>query len=636
MNCEQAEERLSPYLDGMLTQDERREIAIHLQSCSRCMALLAEFRQNDILLARLPRVSPAASLHERIFSTPEMIELAKNASSRSFFFDEPTRSLPPIWQSTSERIDRLRPVSPGSSHSPREATIEISPTPPTISTHPAPPAPVRDKKHLATPLKIVIAAAFILSLGTASLLSLSLHHTTAGADTAGAITPPAAAPGSGQSIPLAAGTRFVFLQDYALWSTLADGSKQQPQRLTPPSVTVAPGWLVSPTPTGHTAGDMLAYIDLRSATVHTIRSDGQQDTPIRQTLLKTGGATASAWNSQMGETILNSLAWSKDGSMLAFVGDPTSSGQANLYLYSLATGKVQEILPGTRGSVAHPAWSPDSTRMAFTVTQDGVTSVLDYNVRTRQVLDLSNLQAAQGTSANGVLTLAWSPATSDPAVTWSLGSIGHITSLWIHRVGTDGTIYPQQLASGDYLQALYSPQGDNGVGAWLLVATNAGQAGDIWRIDLRPGAELIPSSQGKQVSFAAWSPDGSTIFYLDGQTSGAGQGYLVNVTTGASYWLANGVRINPAPTWSADSSQLAYSTGTRINIANASNGSQLAQLQLRGLAANLSWSPAATHQMVVALANGKPGIYLIDTSHNTSLQLGQQSINGQIQWTEIP
>jgi anti-sigma factor RsiW len=95
MNCEQAEERLSPYLDGMLTQDERREIAIHLQSCSRCMALLAEFRQNDILLARLPRVSPAASLHERIFSTPEMIELAKNASSRSFFsMSQPAPYLP--------------------------------------------------------------------------------------------------------------------------------------------------------------------------------------------------------------------------------------------------------------------------------------------------------------------------------------------------------------------------------------------------------------------------------------------------------------------------------------------------------------------------------------------------------------
>ncbi len=85
MNCEQVEERLSAYLDNVLTSDERREITIHLQACSRCMMLLAELRQNDILLAQLPRVSPSSALHERIFSTPEMLELAKMISSQPFF-----------------------------------------------------------------------------------------------------------------------------------------------------------------------------------------------------------------------------------------------------------------------------------------------------------------------------------------------------------------------------------------------------------------------------------------------------------------------------------------------------------------------------------------------------------------------
>src|SRR5581483_9474120 len=77
MNCEQVKERLSAYLDSMLAPEERRAMALHLQSCPHCMTLLAELRQNDILLARLPRVSPSPALHERVFSAPEFVELVR-------------------------------------------------------------------------------------------------------------------------------------------------------------------------------------------------------------------------------------------------------------------------------------------------------------------------------------------------------------------------------------------------------------------------------------------------------------------------------------------------------------------------------------------------------------------------------
>jgi anti-sigma factor RsiW len=68
MTCERVEDGLSAYLDNVLASDERREITLHLQTCPRCRKSLDELRQNDILLAQLPRISPSPSLRERIFS----------------------------------------------------------------------------------------------------------------------------------------------------------------------------------------------------------------------------------------------------------------------------------------------------------------------------------------------------------------------------------------------------------------------------------------------------------------------------------------------------------------------------------------------------------------------------------------
>lgn len=638
MNCEQVEEGLSAYLDNMLVPEERRAVTIHLQSCPRCMALLAELRQNDMLLAHLPRVSPSPALHQRIFSVPEVVELVAQLDHRFALANEFTRPLrPPHPETSYEQAGRAQLLSLTSERFPQTPARGTPSTPLPLPSYAAPAATQTRRKKWFTPLKIAVAAVLVVALGTAGLFSLSLHRQAAGnANTAGAITPPAAGPASGQTIPLAAGTRFVFLRDGALWSTLVDGNNHQPERLTPGGVTVAANWVVSPAMPGHTAGDMLAYIDLQKGALHTIRSDGQQDTTVPQALLKASASSAATWGSATGAAILSSLAWSPDGGTLAFVADPAGNGQTNLYLYSAETGRVQKVSPGLVGSISRPAWSPDGTRLAFEVTHAGIVSILDYNLQNRATLNLSNLVTAQGDSAHSVLTLGWSLNASAPAVTWSLGSIGHISSIWIHRVGANSTLYPQLLASGDYLQALYSPNGAHGAGSWLLLTTLAGQAGDIWRIDLTSGAGLIPLSQGKQVSFASWSPDGSTVFYLDGQNRGVGKGHLVNAASGVDQLFSSSVAIDPVPAWSEDGRQLAYSSGATINIVNALNSGQPLQLRLQGQVNALTWSPVAPRQLIVALTGPTSGLYLVDTQHNTSLQLDHLDASGPIQWSEIP
>jgi predicted anti-sigma-YlaC factor YlaD len=75
MNCERVEELLSAYLDNALALEEWREVTAHLQTCTKCSIMLAEFSRNDALISQLPRVSPAPAQRNRIFFSPEFLEL---------------------------------------------------------------------------------------------------------------------------------------------------------------------------------------------------------------------------------------------------------------------------------------------------------------------------------------------------------------------------------------------------------------------------------------------------------------------------------------------------------------------------------------------------------------------------------
>lgn len=621
MNCEQVKELLSAYLDNALAPDERRKVAVHLQTCTACSAILAEFRRNDALLSQLPRVNPDPALRDRIFSSPEFLDLTGTFDSSSEA--QKDRTLPRL------PAKGLRRDTPG-----RPQLVAIPGGRSTLPTPSVGPGSQGQRGQRLRLLMVTIAAVVVAAIGIGSLLGLNfwLRQSQSTANN-GAITPPT---GPQQGAPLSAGMRFVFLRDGTLWSVLADGSSKQPDRLTPGNVTVASNWVVSPAQAGRSAGDMVAYIDLQKALVHTIRSDGQQDTIIKQPLLKAGVQPASVWDTDTGSTILNSLAWSKDGSMLAFVADPTGTGLTGLYIYSTGTGTTQLVqLPG-KGSVSHPVWSPDGIRLAFEFTNNRMISILDYNTQNHGVLAITGGVNSHGNPADTVLTLDWSPSLDAPAITWSVGVIGHVHSLWAHRVGIGETVGPRLLVEGDYVQAVYSRNGHNGMGSWLVVNSASGRAGDAWRIDVTPGSGFIQLTSGKQVSFAQWSPDGTHIDYLDTLSSGVGAFHVVNVMTGVDSLIARSAANEPAPTWSVDGQELAYSTGTQIGIVILQASNQLLLLNLKGATSAFIWSATSPHQLVVALSDVHEGIYLVDTQHNTSQQVDKLGVSGVIEWTEIP
>jgi Tol biopolymer transport system component len=628
MNCEQVRELLSAYLDDALAPEEKRTLATHLETCSECSAMLADFRRFDTLLHHLPRISPGVGLRQKIFSSPEYLELT-GVSVRKTKFSAQT----PPDRSVRNEIDRdsrgrLAPfiALPGE----RQNQLATSPKASFVNSDKVRRNRSRQGRRGQRILQGALAATVLLALGVGGLITWTLwQRQTMLAGNQTAITPPAGL----QQGPIPAGLRFLFLRNGALWSAPTANSTAI-VRLTPQNTTVAAQWAVRPAQAGRSAGNMVAYIDLQQGFVHLIRSDGQNDTALKQPLLKPGVQPSTVWNTATGATILSSLAWSNDGSMLAFVADPTGTAQPGLYIYTMSSNTLHTVALPTTGSVSHPIWSPDSIRIAFAVTRNGNSAVLDYNTQNQGVLTLQSGINTQTNAGDTVLTLKWSPSLNAPALTWSTGLTGHIHNIWTQRVGIGGTTKPTLLASGTYTQADYNPAGHNGIGSWLVATDKAGIAGDILRVDI--SGVVVNLTTGEQAYNAQWSPDGNAIDYFEALTHGTGMFRVINTITGTDTLLASGVVATPAPVWSTDSQHLAYSTGTHTVLFDLNNPGASQTLKLQGKVVAFSWSVTSSSQIILTLADEQQGLYLIDIQHGMLLQLNKETIQGPILWTQIP
>ncbi|HLG78413.1 MAG TPA: zf-HC2 domain-containing protein, partial [Ktedonobacteraceae bacterium] len=464
MNCEQVKEHLSAYLDSMLAQDEAAQVEAHTKVCPGCSSALADVGYFDSLLANLPRIAPDESVREKLFSSAAYRELTGTyGRTRLNGHAAPRQPL--------RRHDRpLLVALPGGRSTTGSDSIAIFPR----SSH---------KRRVPVQLRILrlfIAASFLLTLGVGGFIGWQWRQKADhGSPTISTTTPPS---GAAQG-PIPAGIRFVFLRGGSLWSAPSDGGTGI-MRMTPTSTVVADNWTIRPALPGRPAGNMLAYIDIQQGFVHIIRSDGQNDIAIPQPLLKQGTIPTSVWDTKTGAIILNSLSWSKDGSMLAFVTEDGNMDQTRLYIYTVNTHSVSAVALPVKGEIADPIWSPDSIRVAFTCTHDGRASILDYNTRNHGVLTIASAVNTTAHLNESILTLDWSPNSTIPALTWSVGTIGQVHSIWLQRVGAASELTPRALTLGNYVQAIYSQAGNGGAGSWLLISTRSGLPGDIETVDL--------------------------------------------------------------------------------------------------------------------------------------------------------
>ena len=191
-----------------------------------------------------------------------------------------------------------------------------------------------------------------------------------------------------------------------------------------------------------------------------------------------------------------SLVWSLDGRRLAW-----QEGWM-LRVIDVETGEVTELAR----EAGDPAWSPDSSRIAFS-TRDGLT-IITADGSQREVISTRSWPRAVGWSPDG-RRLAF--VYDDQR--WGVGNVGlYVINVdgsgerLLFEVTTDGAAFDVEVST-----ALWSPDGQRLAFAarreWSvgIFIANADSSGAI---------ELARSSSGRPVRLLGWSPDGLRIAFV--------------------------------------------------------------------------------------------------------------------------
>ncbi len=244
---------------------------------------------------------------------------------------------------------------------------------------------------------------------------------------------------------------------------------------------------------------------------------------IRITPLDSTASGLSSWSAgAIGSNQAHGVAWSHDGSQIAFLDDAEQSGQSQLYA-TMKTEKPRRLTNLT-GALASPAWSPSKKLIAFlfienaprmagpmaaSAPQTGVIGEKGFRQRLA-VVDVSTGQVRQLTPPNlYVYDFDWSPASDRLAITAAFGS-------------------------GD----------DN----WYLA--------QLWTVDVSNGFTRSILKPQFQIEWPVWSPDGRSIAFIGGLMSdediGAGDVYAMDASGGPARNLTPDMKASATwPRWVA-------------------------------------------------------------------------------------
>jgi len=367
---------------------------------------------------------------------------------------------------------------------------------------------------------------------------------------------------------------------------------------------------------------------------------------------------------RLGNVVATDASWSADGDRLAY-----TSGN-DLYI-AKSDGAAPRRLVTSGGITSWPRWSPDGSRVRFTVNDANGTAIWEV--------------APDGSGLHPLLT-GWNTPPAECCGSWMpdgkyfvfQSSRGGVADIWAMREagslfqrvnhspvqltsgptstfaplpGTEGdqifvrTIQPRgQLTrydakSGEF-RPLFpgAPPGIQGTGVdfsrdgkWLTYMSYPD--GSLWRS--RPdGSERSQLTYPPLLAYMPrWSPDGSQIAFMGQLPGKPWQLYLVSAQGGSAQQLIPDQRDQADPSWSPDGTSLAFG-GQAVSEKDAASVNAIRLLDLRtrkvtvipGSAGLWSprWSPAGDR--LAAMSNDGTELFVYNFSTRTWTKLAKASI----------